>query len=153
MTACPPAQLQFIALQTSLPAKRLRAFRREAGWPETPSRSEAESCGRVQWVSATIAQKQIGIARLELAPPAFCFVADLIISRDWRGRGVGHWFIEQIERYCASLGIQRLLLEAAPGTAPFYAALGFQPDHRVPAALCKNISPLQRKIFMPTLAH
>ncbi|MYM38025.1 GNAT family N-acetyltransferase [Duganella qianjiadongensis] len=153
MSACPPTQLHFIALQDDLPAKRLRAFRRDAGWPTTPPRPAADSMGRVQWVSAAIAQKQIGIARLELAAPAFCYVADLIISRDWRGRGVGHWLIEQIERYCASLGIQRLLLEASPGTAPFYAALGFQPDQRVPAMLCKNISPLQRKLFLPTLPH
>ena len=142
-----------MTLQDSQYAKRLRAFRRDAGWPTTPPRSAADSRGRVQWVGVSAAHKQIGIARLELAAPAFCYVAEFIISHDWRGMGVGSWFIQQIERYCASLGIPRLMLEAAPGTDAFYATLGFQPDLRVPTMLCKNISLLQRKKFIPALTH
>lgn len=153
MSTLPAAQLHFMTLQDSLHAKRLRAFRRDAGWPTTPPRAVADSRGTVQWVGAAIAHKQIGIARLELAAPAFCYVAEVIINREWRGMGIGSWFIQQIEAYCASLGIQRLMLEAAAGTDSFYAALGFQPDLRVPAMLCKNISPLQRKKFIPALTH
>lgn len=153
MSTLPSTQLHFMTIQDRLHPKRLRAFRREAGWPTTPPRPAADSRGTVQWVGAAIAHKQIGIARLELAAPAFCYVADFIIGRDWRGMGVGSWFIQQIERYCASMGIERLLLEAAPGTGPFYAALGFRPDVRVPAMLCKNVAPLQRKMFLPALPN
>lgn len=142
-----------MTLQDSQCVKRLRAFRREAGWPTTPPPAVPDSRGKIQWVGAANTHKQIGIARLELAAPAFCYVTDFIIGRDWRGKGVGSWFIHQIERYCASMGIERLLLEAAPGTGPFYTALGFRPDVRVPAMLCKNVAPLQRKMFLPALPH
>jgi GNAT superfamily N-acetyltransferase len=142
------ADLHFVPLQAGIP-KRLRAFRREAGWPNTPQRPPADMRGRVLWVSVTLRRQQIGIARLEVAAPAFCYIADFIISREWRGKGVGHWFIQQIERYCASLGVQRLLLEAAPGTAEFYGTLGFVPDQYVATMLCKNVAPLQARIFVP----
>jgi GNAT superfamily N-acetyltransferase len=133
------------------PTKLLRTLRRDAGWPAVAPGDHAQPnpLGRVQWVSVEMAKAAIGIARLELAPPEFCFVADLIIASQHRGHGVGRWFLQHIEQYCAGQGIRRLLLQPAPETTGFYAALQFAPDPRVPGFLKKELNPFQRRMFHP----
>lgn len=136
------------------PAKLLHTMRRDAGWPADNPTDHAQThpMGRVQWVSVESAKATIAIARLELAPPEFCYVADLIVASKHRGQGVGRWFLQQIEQYCVSTGIHRLLLQAAPGTETFYATLQFAPDPRAPGFLKKNLNPFQRKMFLPPSA-
>lgn len=133
------------------PTKLLRTLRRDAGWPATDPGDHAQPnpLGRVQWVSVEAARDTIGIARLELAPPEFCYVADLIVASKHRGQGVGRWFLQHIEQYCAGAGIRRLLLQAAADTETFYAALQFAPDPRAPGFLKKELNPFQRRMFLP----
>lgn len=137
------------------PTKLLHSMRRDAGWPaSTPAdQDQPHPMGRVQWVSVESARATIAIARLELAAPEFCYVADLIVASKHRGQGVGSWFLRHIELYCVELGIRRLLLKAAPDTERFYAALLFAPDARVPGFLKKEINPFQRKMFIAPAAR
>lgn len=137
------------------PTKLLHSMRRDAGWPETNPIDHAQThpMGRVQWVSVENAKTTIAIARLELAPPEFCFVADLIVASKHRGQGVGRWFLRHIEQYCVDQDIRRLLLQAAPGTERFYAALLFAPDPRAPGFLKKELNPFQRKSFIAPTAR
>jgi GNAT superfamily N-acetyltransferase len=141
--------LQFVPLKSPLSAKVLNAYRKEANSPDAPQAKAADPRGKVVWVSVESNKKQIAIARLELAPPEFCYVADLIVSSKYRGCGVGHWFMQRIEQYCNGLGIRRLLLEAANGTESFYQSLAFMQDPLVPSMLKKDVNPLQRKMFLP----
>jgi GNAT superfamily N-acetyltransferase len=145
-----PLPLTFRSLAKP-PTKLLHTLRREAGWPAANPVDHAQPnpLGRVQWVSVETAKATIAIARLELAPPEFCYVADLIVAHRHRGQGVGRWFLQRIEQYCAGAGIRRLLLQAAADTEPFYAALQFAPDPRAPGFLKKDINPFQRKMFVP----
>jgi GNAT superfamily N-acetyltransferase len=145
--------LQFIPLRSPLSAKALNAYRKDANSPDAPRPQPADPRGKVVWVSVESNKKQIAIARLELAQPEFCYVADLIVSSKFRGRGVGHWFMQHIEQYCNSMGIRRLVLEAASGTETFYKSLAFMPDPLVPSMLKKEINPLQRKMFLPPQRH
>ncbi len=103
----------------------------------------------MQWVGVDLGKVAIGIARLELAPPEFCHISDLTIKSKFRGQGVGRWFIKHIEQFCAGLGIRRMLLLPEAESLAFYEALSFTPDPYVPRFLKKEISPLQRKVFMP----
>src|SRR3954464_13493182 len=115
------ANLEFRPLKAPLSTKALLAYRKDGGLSGTlPQRSAQDGRGKVQWVSVEANGKQIGIARLELAPPEFCFVSELIISSKFRGQGIGHWFMTRIEQYCLGQGIRRLLLEAGDGTETFY---------------------------------
>lgn len=141
--------LTFRPLAAPLSKKALRAFHQDAGWADADVSSGEHPHGKVQWVTVECGKKTIGIARLELAPPEFCYVGDLIISRAYHGQGVGQWFVKNIERYCAQFGIPRLLLRPLEGTQGFYAKQHFIPDPYVASFLKKEINPFQRKM----LAH
>jgi GNAT superfamily N-acetyltransferase len=143
-------ELQFRPLKAPLSNKVLEAYRKDAAWSAPPPKQTAQDArGKVQWVSVEWKAKQIGVARLELAPPEFCFLSELIILSKIRGRGVGRWFMARIEQYCHAQGIRRLLLEAGDGTESFYKSQAFVADPLLPNLLKKDINPFQRKMFMP----
>jgi GNAT superfamily N-acetyltransferase len=147
-------QLTFRPLAVPLGKKTLRAFRQDAGWAagDGNASSGTHPRGKVQWVTVDCGKKMIGIARLELAPPEFCYLSDLIISSTYRGRGVGDWFMKNIERYCAQFGIPRLLLEPLEDTKGFYEKMHFVADPYVATFLKKDINPFQRKMFAASSA-
>ncbi len=143
--------LSFHPLASPLPAKVLRAFRKDAGWPESNVADVPEQAtkGKVQWITVESDKTRIGIARLELAAPEFCYVSEVIIASKFRGRGIGHWLFKSIEQYCAQAGIRRLLLQPRQETRAFYDSLHFVPDPFVKSFLKKDINPFQRKMFVP----
>jgi N-acetylglutamate synthase-like GNAT family acetyltransferase len=142
--------LQFRPLKTPLSPKALMAYRKDGDLSGAmPQQKSQDARGKVQWVSVEANGKQIGIARLELAPPEFCYVSELIISRKFRGQHIGHWFMTRIEQYCLAQGIRRLLLEARQGTEAFYKSQSFVSDPYLPNMLKKEINPFQRKVFSP----
>ncbi|NGZ83806.1 GNAT family N-acetyltransferase [Duganella aceris] len=144
------ADLQFRPLKAPLSNKQLLAWRKDAEMEgATPQNKAHDPRGKVQWVSVEAKGKQIGIARLELAPPEFCFVSELIISSKFRRQGIGHWFLNRIEQYCLSQSIRRLVLEAREGTDSFYKSQLFINDPYLPHLLKKDINPFQRKVFSP----
>lgn len=144
--------LQFRLLKAPPTTKVLMAFRRDADSEGTlPRAGASDARGKIQWVSVELKNKQIGIARLELAAPEFCFVSELMISSAYRGQGIGHWIMKRIEQYCLGLGIRRLLLEAGDGTDNFYKSQSFVSDPLMPRLLRKEINPFQARMFAPVL--
>lgn len=142
--------LQFHLLPEPPTPKMLAAFRKDAGWPTSIAAGTLhDPNAQLQWACVETGQRRIGIVRLELAPPQFCYLGDLIIHSQYRGQGIGPWFIQRIEQYCHTLGIRRLMLQAHPGTEQFYAGLDFAPDPYVPSFLKKDINPLQPRMFLP----
>ena len=140
--------LQFAALPKPPSNKALLAWRKDAGWSNRDGpKGPQHPLGRVQWVSVLVGKQQAGIAMLELAPPEFCYVADMIIASQFRRRGIGSWFLHAIEQYALSQGSKRLLLQAVAGTEAFYAARQFISDPYVPVFLKKDLPILQRKVF------
>lgn len=141
---------QFRLLPAPPSPKTLAAFREDAGWPTAIADGTLhDPHAHIQWACVENGQRRIGIVRLELAPPQFCYIGDLIIHSQFRGQGIGPWFVQRIEQYCHTLGIRRLLLQAHPGTEAFYAGLGFAPDPYVPSFLKRDINPLQARMFLP----
>ena len=136
-----------LALVDKLPFKELKAFHQDAGWEEP--KIPKESRGQVQWAVVSVAKSKAAIARLELARPEFCFVTNLVVLTKYRGRGVGGWLLEQVERHCREQGIRRLILEPAAGTEAYYQAHQFIPDPLVPGCVKKDIPPLLRRRFVP----
>lgn len=144
------ASLCFRVLDAPLSDKVLLAFRKDAGWNNRDLSAlggAGGAGGLVRWVTVERGQKRVGIARLELAPPQFCFVSDLIVLRAQRGRGVGEWFMQQIERHCMAQGIPRVLLQPMADNRGFYEKLDFVADPLVAGFLKKDIRPLQRRIL------
>lgn len=144
--------LQFRLLKAAPPTKVVMAFRKDADAEGAlPRAGAADTRGKVQWVAVEHKNKQIGIARLELAAPEFCFVSELMILSQYRGQGIGHWIMKRIEQYALSVGIRRLLLEAGHGTDNFYKSQAFVADPLMPRLLRKEINPFQPKMFSPGL--
>jgi GNAT superfamily N-acetyltransferase len=144
--------LAFLPLATGQAAKALQHFRRDAGWTGTTAAAMAEALqpgSRVQWVSVRAGQKTVALARMELAPPQFCFVSDLIVLSGWRGRGVGEWFMRQIEQDCLAQGIPRVVLQALAPSRGFYEKLHFVDDPLAAGFLKKELNPLQRRAGLP----
>jgi GNAT superfamily N-acetyltransferase len=139
--------LVFRPLSTALPEKVLLAFRKDAGWRnrDTSHLDRAEHPGSlVQWVTVEAGKRRIAIARLELAPPMFCYVSDLIVLNSHRGRGVGEWFMKQIEQHCIALGIPRVLLQPMVENRGFYEKLDFTDDPVAAGFLKKELRPARR---------
>jgi GNAT superfamily N-acetyltransferase len=142
--------LSFRPLSAPLPDKVLLAFRKDAGWSNRDTaklQKAGQPGGLVQWVTVESGKKRVAIARLELAPPQFCFVSDLIVLREHRGHGIGEWFIKQIEHHCLDLGIPRVLLQPMADNRAFYEKLDFVADPLVAGFLKKEIRPRQRRML------
>ena len=142
------SSLEFLPLDAPIAPGVLRAFRRGAGWNETEGAQGSQALrpgSRVQWVTARLYKKTVAIARLELAPPQFCFVSDFIVQGACRGQGVGQWFMARIEAHCLQQGIPRLLLTPAADSQGFYEKLHFGADPLVAGFLRKELLPLQRR--------
>jgi GNAT superfamily N-acetyltransferase len=140
----------FRVLSAPLPDKVVLAFREDAGWSNRDTAALGGAGGPgglVQWVTVESGKKRVAIARLELAPPQFGFVSDLIVLRAHRGRGVGEWFMKQIEQHCLLLGIPRVLLQPMENNRGFYEKLDFVADPLVAGFLKKDIRPQQRRML------
>jgi GNAT superfamily N-acetyltransferase len=146
------SNLTFVPLSAAPTPKVLKAFHKDAGWRQA---SDAALNGAfapgstVQWAAVQSGKKTIGIVRLELAPPQFCYLSELMILREHRGQGVGEWFMEQIERLCLGRGIVRVVLQARDDSRGFYEKLRFVADPIAAGFLKKDISPLMRKRAFP----
>lgn len=148
--------LAFRVATAPLSAKLLKTFRNDAGWAEETAidvRRPFNPASRVVWVTAEASGKTVGIARLELAAPQFCYVSELIVLRSHRGHGIGEWMVKHIEQYCLGQGIPRMLLQPRDSAKGFYEKLHFIPDGHVAGFLKKEINPFQRKLApFPLLA-
>ena len=146
------SNLSFLAMPAAPTQKVLKAFLKDAFLTEVGDEAlycEFAPCSRVQWASVLSGKKTIGIVRLELAPPKFCYLSELVILGEYRGRGVGEWFMEQIERFCLARGVDRVVLQASDDSRGFYDKMRYQADPLAAGFLKKDINPLLRKPALP----
>jgi GNAT superfamily N-acetyltransferase len=139
--------LAFLPLDGPQVAKLLQVFRQDAGWTAGNDDALAGALrpgSSVRWMTVRAGQKTVALARLELAPPQFCVVSDLIVLSDYRKRGIGAWFMEQIEQHCREQGITRVVLQSLGTSRAFYDRLAFVDDPLVPGFLKKELRPLRR---------
>lgn len=137
-------------LLPALPSpKLLREFRKDAGWDKDTDamRGGLMPGSEVKWATVKSGQKTVGIARLELARPQFCHVSELMILKDYRGRGIGEWFMKQIELHCFETGIPRVLLRPKDEARGFYEKLDFVSDPLVAGFMKKDIAPQRRRML------
>jgi len=137
-------------LLPALPSpKLLREFRKDAGWDKDTDamRSGLMPGSEVKWATVQAGQKTVGIARLELARPQFCFVSELMVLKAYRGRGIGEWFMKQIELHCFETGIPRVLLQPKDDARAFYEKLDFVNDPLVAGFMKKDIAPQRRRML------
>lgn len=139
-----------LRLSPALPnSKLLQEFRKDAGWDkETDAmRGGLWPGSQVEWATVLSGQKTVGIARLELARPQFCYVSELMVLKAWRGRGIGEWFMKQIELHCFETGIPRVVLQPKDEARAFYEKLDFVSDPLVAGFMKKDIAPMRRRML------
>lgn len=143
-----PAQLTLRLLPALSNPKLLREFRRDAGWAQETDalREGLRPDSQVEWATVQAGQKTVGIARLELARPQFCYVSELMVLKAYQGRGIGEWFMKQIELHCFKNGIPRVLLQPKDESRAFYEKLDFVSDPLVAGFMKKEIVPQRRRM-------
>ena len=78
-------------------------------------------------------ERIVGLALVRFSlegEPRFGVVEDLLVEPRWRGRGMGHRFMEWIEAQCRHRGCRRLFLESGIGNDrahAFFEREGFAP--------------------------
>jgi GNAT superfamily N-acetyltransferase len=129
--------------------KLLREFHKDAGWDKDTdaARGGLWPSSEVKWATVQSGKKTVGIARLELARPQFCYVSEVIVLSSYRGRGIGEWFMKQIELHCLETGIPRVVLRPEDNARAFYEKLDFVVDPLVTGFMKKEIAPQRRRIL------
>lgn len=76
--------------------------------------------------TSTQPQRHIGLARVITDKATFAYLADVYITKDYRGRGLSKWLVEVILAHPELRGLRRfcLLTRDAHG---LYAKYGFKP--------------------------
>ena len=62
------------------------------------------------------------------AGASFASIEDLYVKSDVRGRGVGRALLEAVEERCRTRGVSYVEVQTDDEAAPFYAALGYEPE-------------------------
>lgn len=77
-------------------------------------------------VARAPAGELIGMARAVSDGVSDAYIQDVVVHREWRGRGVGRELVRRVRDVCVSRRLEWIGLVAEPGTAPFYEELGFE---------------------------
>lgn len=137
------SKLSFSLLARAPSKKVMQTFQKEAGLSPVLKMKFENSFNpncKTQWVGVNLDNAMVGIARLELAPPEFCFISNFIVKSQYRRHGIGKWLLGEIEKYCSGIGIRRLLLKPTDESLPFYETLFFTPDPLISGYLKKEIA-------------
>jgi GNAT superfamily N-acetyltransferase len=75
----------------------------------------------------------LGVAVLAFRPSIsagarFASIEDFYVRTDARGRGVGRALLEAVGERCRARGISYVEVQTDDKAAPFYAALGYEPE-------------------------
>jgi len=69
--------------------------------------------------------KAIGMGRVLSDGVSDAYIQDVVVSKKWRGHGVGRLIIEKLVSYCLSQNVSWIALISEPGQEGFYIPLGF----------------------------
>ena len=69
--------------------------------------------------------KTIGMGRVLSDGVSDAYIQDIVISKKWRGHGLGRLIIEKLVSYCLSHDVSWIALISEPGQEGFYIPLGF----------------------------
>ncbi|MBF0360808.1 MAG: GNAT family N-acetyltransferase [Oligoflexia bacterium] len=76
-------------------------------------------------------QKLIGMGRVISDGLSDAYIQDVIVTKEYRGKGIGKLIIQEILKYLKEKKVAWIALVAQPGTSAFYKDLGFKEmkDH------------------------
>jgi GNAT superfamily N-acetyltransferase len=89
--------------------------------------------GDLEILTARSGGRCVGVAVLAFRPAVslgahFASVEELHVRPEERGRGVGRALLEAVEGRCRGRGVSYVEVQTDDEAAPFYEALGFEPE-------------------------
>ena len=78
-------------------------------------------------VARALDGKIIGMGRVISDGFSDAYIQDVVVLRDYRGRGIGRGLVRRLVQFCVDRKIGWIGLVAEPGTQGMYEGLGFGP--------------------------
>jgi len=70
--------------------------------------------------------KAIGMGRLLSDGVSDAYIQDLVVLKEYRGKGLGKYLVNELVNYCKSKKIMWIALIAEPDQDRFYSSVGFK---------------------------
>ena len=114
----------------SAPVKAVVALYRDAGWWKESRRARRVIPAMIKGSDCfVIAETKeggiVGMGRVISDGVSDGYIQDVVIRRDFQGRGVGREIVTRLIRHCKKRGLEWTGLVACPRTRDFYKSLGF----------------------------
>ena len=78
-------------------------------------------------VARSIEGRIVGMARVISDGYSDAYIQDVVVLKDYRGRGAGRELVRRLTQFCVARKIAWIGLVAEPGTQALYEELGFGP--------------------------
>ncbi len=119
-----------IAYVHTLDVADYNRLRTSVGWDAIPEKQACAGLAHSAWiVAAKDAKQTVGMARLVTDHGYVAYIADVVVSPDHQGRGIGKALLERALQFIKDQmedGEQMMVfLLAAKGREPFYRPFGF----------------------------
>jgi len=101
-------------------------LRRSYWSPGIPREVVARGVANSLCFSMFLEQDQVGFARVISDKATFAYLADVFVTEDHRGRGLGTWLVETIRHHPDLQGLRRFML-ATRDAHSLYRRFGFTP--------------------------
>lgn len=113
------------------PTEELVALYEAGGWwhddPAARAAVPALVAGSFAFLVAVEGGRAVGMGRAISDGASDAYLQDVVVLPSHRGRGIGAELIRRLAAHCEARGLEWVGLLAEPGTAAFYARLGFRP--------------------------
>ncbi len=127
-----PAEYVIVKTITSASLLELIRLYKDAGWWEDEYDKKPEFLHHIVkdsgvFVGAFLEKKLIGMGRALSDMASDAYIQDIVVLKQYRGRGIGKKIIRLIVKILNEKGVDWIGLVAQPGTTSFYEKLGFEP--------------------------
>jgi ribosomal protein S18 acetylase RimI-like enzyme len=117
---------------TSAPLEEIVELYKSAGWWQESAEARAAIPPMIRgslcfMVARSIEGRIVGMARVISDGYSDAYIQDVVVLKDYRGRGAGRELVRRITQFCVARKIAWIGLVAEPGTQALYEELGFGP--------------------------
>jgi aralkylamine N-acetyltransferase len=117
---------------TSAPLEEIVELYKSAGWWQESAEARAAIPLMIRgslcfMVARSIEGRIVGMARVISDGYSDAYIQDVVVLKDYRGRGAGRELVRRLTQFCVARKIAWIGLVAEPGTQALYEELGFGP--------------------------
>lgn len=117
---------------TAAPLEEIVELYKSAGWWQESAEARAAIPLMIRgslcfMVARSIEGQIVGMARVISDGYSDAYIQDVVVLKDYRGRGVGRELVRRLTQFCIGRKIAWIGLVAEPGTQALYEELGFGP--------------------------